>query len=125
VSTPEQKKPVVVVLIVEDEWLVRFDVAICLEDAGYIVLHAASGEEAIAVCDSEQSIDIVFTDINLGGRANGWDVAEYFRRKRPNVSVLYGSGNTIDGRRVPGSTSIPKPYQQADVLAACGRLWNL
>ena len=58
---------VVVVLVVEDEILVRFDVASCLEDAGYVVVEASTGEAAIAMCNSSTSIDMVITDINLGG----------------------------------------------------------
>jgi CheY-like chemotaxis protein len=114
---------VIVVLGVEDEIFVRFDVVSCLHEAGYIVVEAGSGEEAVALCNSGTSIDIVFTDINLGGSASGWDVAEYFRTVRPNVLVLYTSGKLIDpGRRVPGSVFVAKPYVHAEVLSACERL---
>ena len=60
-----------VVLVVEDEALIRCAVADRLREAGYTVVETASGEEAIAMCKSDLSIDIVFTDI-----ASGWDVAE-------------------------------------------------
>ena len=43
----------------------RCDIAACLRDAGYIVIDTDSGEEAIELCNSGMSIDIVFTDINL------------------------------------------------------------
>ena len=84
-----------VVLVVED--LIRCDVAEYLREAGYTVVETASGEEAITMCKSDLSIDIVFTDIHLIGSANGWDVAECVRADRPNVSVLYTSGQSIDG----------------------------
>ena len=84
-----------VVLVIEDEFLVRCDVADCLRDAGYVVVETASGEEAIALCNSNTSIDIVFTDINLVGPASGWDVAECFRIERPDVPVLYTSGKSV------------------------------
>src|SRR2546429_9321348 len=99
-----------VVLVVEDEFFVRCDTADCLRDAGYCVLETASGEEAIALCKSSNSIDLVFTDINLVGPANGWDVGECFRADRPNVPGLYTSGKSIDqGTWVPGSAFVPKP----------------
>ena len=112
-----------VVLVVEDEVLIRWDVAEYLREAGYTVVETASGEEAITMCKSDLSIDIVFTDIHLIGSANGWDVAECVRADRPNVSVLYTSGQSIDpGRCLPGSAFLAKPYQYHDVVNACERL---
>jgi CheY-like chemotaxis protein len=112
-----------VILVVEDEFLVRYDLASCLQAAGYVVIESANGEEAIAVCHSDAAIDIVITDVKLGGPANGWDVAERFRVERPDVSVLYTSGEEIDRRRcVPGSTFVPKPYRHSEILSACEEL---
>jgi two-component system, response regulator PdtaR len=112
-----------VVLLVEDEFFARYDVANCLRDAGYVVIETASGEEAIALCNSDTSIDMVFTDINLIGAATGWDVAECFRIERPDVPILYTSGKLIDPSRcVPGSAFVAKPYQHDDILNACRRL---
>ena len=75
-----------VVLVVEDEFFVRLDISTCLREAGYVVMESASGEEAIAVCHrSAAMIDIVIIDINLGGPANGWDVAECFREEQPDT----------------------------------------
>lgn len=112
-----------VVLVIEDEFLVRSNVVDCLRDAGYVVMETASGEEAIALCKSSMSIDVVFTDINLVGAASGWDVAECFRIDRPNVAVLYTSGKFVDAqRRVPGSEFVAKPYKSNDILNACQRL---
>lgn len=107
----------VVILVVEDEILVRFDVADCLEDAGYVVIQAANGEEAMALCHSDTSIDMVITDIDLGGTASGWDVAECCRTTRPEVLVVYTSGKSMDPRRqVSGSVFVSKPYQSRDIL---------
>ena len=113
----------VVVLVVEDEFLIRCDIADRLRQSGYTVVETASGEEAIAVCKSDMLIDIVFTDIQLIGSASGWDVTERFRADRPNVSVLYTSGKSIDrGRCVPGSAFFAKPYLYDAVVNACDRL---
>lgn len=112
-----------VVLVVEDEFLVRCSVAEGLRDAGYVVVEAESGEEAITFSGSEMAIDIVFTDINLAGPTNGWDVAECFRMDRPNIPVLYASGKSFDTqRRVAGSVFVPKPYTHTDIVEACSRL---
>jgi CheY-like chemotaxis protein len=112
-----------VVLVIEDEFFVRWNTARALEDAGYVVVEAASGEEAIALCNSPASIDMVFTDINLGGSASGWDVAECFRTVRPDVPVVYTSGKSLDpGRGVAASAFVAKPYYESDILKACRRL---
>jgi CheY-like chemotaxis protein len=112
-----------VILVVEDELLIRGNVVESLRDAGYVVVETESGEEAIAFCKSGISIDIVFTDINLAGAANGWDVVEAFRVERPNVPVLYTSGKPVDPTRlIQGSLFVPKPYQVNDIMDACQQL---
>jgi len=111
---------VLVVLVVEDEFLVRCAIATLLRDAGYVVVESESGEEAIALCESDTPIDILFTDINLAGAATGWDVANAFRTARPNAPVLYTSGKAIDrGRCVPGSVFVAKPYRSSEVVTVC------
>lgn len=60
-----------VVLLVEDDFFVRCGVADELREAGYTVVETPSGEEAIALCKSDITIDMVFTDINLTGAASG------------------------------------------------------
>jgi len=105
--------------------MLRWQVASCLREAGYVIIETASGEEAIARCNSETQIDLIFTDINLAGAATGWDVAEHFHRHRPDLPVLYTSGRTLDSpRRIPGSEYVSKPYQCDDVLNVCQRLWS-
>jgi CheY-like chemotaxis protein len=112
-----------VVLVIEDEFFLRLNIVGCLQEAGYAVVEAVTGEEAIALCHSDTSIDVVFTDVNLGGHASGWDVAECFRAVRPGVPVVYTSGRSLDaGRCVGGSTFVPKPYRESDILKACRRL---
>ena len=111
------------VLVVEDDFFVRCDVAGCLREAGYTVIETESGEAAIALCKSEITIYIVFTDINLGGTATGWDVAKRFRSEQPDMPVVYMSAQAIDRNRgVPGSVFVAKPYQHIDILSACQRL---
>jgi CheY-like chemotaxis protein len=109
-----------VVLLVEDDFIVRCGVADELREAGYTVVETPSGEEAIALCKSDLAIDMVFTDINLIGAASGWEVGECFLAQRPDVPVLYTSGQAIDAeRRVP---VIAKPYRHSDILNACQQL---
>ena len=112
-----------VVLIVEDEWLVRDTLAEYLRANGCHVIEAASGEEAVSLIDGkDQQLDVLFTDIRLGGKLNGWDVAERFRTHRPGIRVLYASGYSIEPpRNVDSSAFFSKPYRPEDILDACLR----
>ena len=110
-----------VVLVVEDEWLVRAVIVDFLRANGCQVLEAATGEEAVSLIDGEdQQLDVLFTDIRLGGQLNGWDVAEIFRKHRPAMRVLYASGYSIEPpRHVSDSQFFNKPYRPEDILQAC------
>jgi CheY-like chemotaxis protein len=113
----------IVVLVVEDEFFVRYGIANALREAGYSVVECGSGEQAVALCRSKAPIDVLFTDINLGGSVSGWEVAERFRMDRPDGAVLYTSGNQIDPNRCcPDSVFVAKPYLHNDILSACERL---
>jgi CheY-like chemotaxis protein len=112
-----------IVLIVEDEWLVRATVVDYLRAHGCTVIETASGEEAVGLIDGHaQQLDVLFTDIRLGGSLNGWDIAEIFRDHFPTIRVLYASGYSIEPpREVPESAFFNKPYQPEDILEACRR----
>ena len=107
------------VLIVEDEALVRFEIAGALRDDGWTVLEAGPGEDANALIVNGH-IDVLFADIQLASRLSGWDVAQAFRECRPDGTVLYASGNTIDrSRQVGNSRFFGKPYEPAEIVQAC------
>lgn len=109
-----------VALVVEDEWLIRAVTASELVDAGWSVLEAASGEDAVALLDDGVKIDLVITDIQLGGSVTGWDVAEQCRRRDPSVILVYISGNPpIEKRRVERSVFISKPCDIPQLLKSC------
>ena len=112
----------IVVLIVEDELLVRYEVAQQLRAVGYEVVESSTAEDAIARLQAGPRIDVVFTDIQLAGQLTGWDVAEQFRAANPDLLIIYASGNAADrSRRVPGSLFFNKPYRAAEIVAACCR----
>jgi CheY-like chemotaxis protein len=83
-------------VVLEDEFFLRFGIVNALREAGYSVIECGSGEQAVALCRSKAPIDVLFTDINLGGSVSGWEVAERFRKDRPDGAVLYTSGDEID-----------------------------
>jgi CheY-like chemotaxis protein len=119
----QQDSSQLVVLVVEDEWLLRDAIVDYLEEAGWRVLEAANGEDAISVLGRERAIDVLLTDIRLNGPINGWEVGEAFRQKHADKPVIYASGHSIEPpRQVPGSLFFDKPYRPSEILNACRRL---
>jgi CheY-like chemotaxis protein len=109
-----------IVLVVEDEPIVRNCIAQALRAAGWRVLEASTAETAITYLQTGAHIDVLFTDIQLAGRLSGWDVGERCRAMRGDCPVIYTSGNSVDrSRRVQDSLFFSKPYQTGDVIAAC------
>ena len=110
------------VLIVEDEPGVRSFAGQVLGQAGYRVLEARSGEEAIALASAPgESISVLLTDVVMPGM-NGRVLAERLRALHPGVAVLYMSGYTDDmvlraGVVAEGSNFIQKPFTPDGLLA--------
>jgi CheY-like chemotaxis protein len=108
------------VLVVEDEALILAWLASWLERKGCTVLEAGTAEAALSYLRDGHVIDAVVTDIRLGEGLNGWDVAEAARAHRPDIRVVYTSGNMVSPRRdVPGSVFLDKPYTAETVYQAC------
>ena len=112
-----------VILVVEDEWMVRSLIADELRSAGWEVLETSTAEDALALLRSGHRIHVVFTDIQLAGEMCGWNLAEQFRAAQPDIPVVYTSGNSADRTRsVAGSVFFDKPYRAHEVVEACLRL---
>ncbi len=108
----------ITILVVEDEVLSRLDLVETLRSASYEVLEASNAHEALGYL--RQRVDVVITDIHLGGGLTGWDVAEEFRAARSGIPIIYSSGNAVDGaRKVSGSVFFGKPFRTADILKVC------
>ncbi|WP_407519163.1 response regulator [Methylobacterium oryzisoli] len=111
------------VLIVEDEMLLLDLVTAELEDAGLRVIQAADGDAALTVLESDAPVDILFTDIRLPGRLDGWELAEAARTLRPDLRVIYATGFSSSApRTVPGSLFFAKPYRPSVIVAAVQKL---
>jgi CheY-like chemotaxis protein len=112
-------RPPLLVLIVEDDLFQRLDLVHELQYAGCSVVEAGSGEEAVGYLRNGHQIDLIITDVNLGGPLSGWDVAESFRSVHPEIPVVYVSGNLAEPeRQVPDSVFLRKPWQPVDLLKA-------
>lgn len=111
-------------LVVEDEPLVRELIVLELEDAGFDVVEAEDGMSALAILQSEPRVRLLFTDIRLPGGMTGWDIAERARMMRPGLHVIYTTGYSNEELRlVAGARFLKKPYRPAmviDAIAECG-----
>lgn len=111
------------VLFVEDEDLVRLIIAEELREAGFNVIEAVDGGRALEVLNNGSSVDLLFTDIRMPGRLNGWEVAEQARSLRPNIPVIYATGFSEDAPRiVPEGRLFQKPYRASAIIAAAHEL---
>jgi CheY-like chemotaxis protein len=112
-------RPGPVVLVVEDDGLVREDIVSELRRSGLRTLEASTAGAALELFRHEH-VDVLVTDIQLGGTLTGWDLAEALRTIRPGLRVIYASGNPVnESRRVPHSRFFSKPCLAIDIVIAC------
>src|ERR1700761_6952214 len=105
----EDAHPRAVVLVVEDEILVRLTIAAYLRDCGYDVLEASHAGEAIRVLEAGLRISAVFSDINMPGGIDGFALAAWIAAHLPYIKVMLTSGhprNLSDG----SPSVLAKPY---------------
>jgi DNA-binding response OmpR family regulator len=115
-----------ILLYVEDEIFVQAMLVTALEEAGFRVLVADHGEQALAMLASKfQSLHGLITDVNLGKGSDGWDVARTARDLVAGLPVDYvsaASESEWTSRGVPNSLMISKPFVPAQVAVAISSL---
>src|SRR5947209_12937519 len=100
-----------VILLVEDEVLVRLATAELLRDEGYVVLEAVNGGEALALLETGHPLDLVITDIRMPGRMNGLELCSSVKRLRANLPVMLFSSHLPDQAPHCADAFLAKPYQ--------------
>jgi len=107
-----------VVLLVEDELLVRMLGADILEDAGFEVVEAMNGEEAVTVLEARPDVQVLLTDVDMPGSIDGFELARHTSTHRPDIAILIVSGKVRPGpgEMPEGSLFVPKPYQPAALV---------
>src|SRR5580698_8497257 len=108
-----------VVLIVEDELLIRLDAIEMIEAAGFDTLEAGNAGEAIAILEARPDIHVVFTDIQMPGSMDGLKLARFVRGRWPPIKIVATSGFVIVRKDdLPeGSRFLPKPHRPEQVVA--------
>ena len=115
------------ILVVEDEVQVLILADTYLQEHGHTTLSASSINEATAIIEGDDKIDVLFTDIGLKDELEGGlKLAVNAVERRPGLKVLYTSGQAItDGMRalfVEDSAVLPKPYTVDQLLTALSTL---
>jgi CheY-like chemotaxis protein len=108
-----------VVLVVEDEMLLRMRAVDMVEDAGYTSVEAVDADEAVAILESRSDIALMFTDIQMAGSMNGLMLAHAVRKRWPPIKIILVSGQLklADLDIPPGSRFFGKPLDAKVMIA--------
>jgi CheY-like chemotaxis protein len=107
-----------VVLIVEDDLLLRMLAVEVVEEAGFIALEAADADEAVALLESRLDISVLFTDVNMPGSMDGLKLAHAVRDRWPPIKILLVSGHVrLQPSELPSNSCfVGKPYRAAAMV---------
>ena len=114
-----------IVMVVEDELLLRMMMTDILERLGYAVLPAQSGEEAMELMDTGKPFYLLLTDIVMSGAVDGFDLARHARALHPELPIIYSSGYTqyttrqMDGVEAPILEKLATPAEIGELVSDC------
>jgi two-component system, response regulator PdtaR len=116
--------PKAVILVVEDEALIRMGAIDLVRAAGFAALEASNAAHAIAILEARPDIHLVFTDIEMPGTMDGIKLAHYIRDRWPLVKLIVASGRAIveESQLPAGARFFAKPYRDDTIVAALREL---
>jgi CheY-like chemotaxis protein len=109
-----------IVLIVEDEPIVRFYASELAEGAGFVTVTAGNADEALRELEGSDQIKILLTDVAMPGSMDGIDLANTVRERWPDVRIVIASGH-VDSAKGDGREEIvyvQKPFTPSQLLEA-------
>jgi CheY-like chemotaxis protein len=108
-----------VVLVVEDEMLLRMRVVDMVEDAGYLSVEAVDADEALGILKSRSDIALLFTDIQMPGSMNGLELAHAVHAHWPPIKIILASGQLhLSSCDIPqDSRFFGKPLRSSEMIA--------
>lgn len=107
------------VLIVEDEPLVRMLAIEEFEEIGFKVYAANDATSALEMLEWIDPLELLFTDIQMPGPSNGWELGRRARALKPGIAVVYATGyGGEQAEPVEDSATVRKPYLFSDIKAA-------
>ena len=105
------------VLVVDDEAILRFLATDTLEDHGYRVIEAADAETALQLLAEHPDVRVLFTDVNMPGTLDGLALAREVHARWPTIKLIVTSGRlNLSASEIPDAGHfVPKPYSP-DIL---------
>jgi CheY-like chemotaxis protein len=97
-------RPVIpaIVLVVEDDMMLRMRAVDMVEDAGYIPVEAVDADEAFAILQARSDIALLFTDIQMPGSMDGLQLAHAVHERWPHLKIILVSGQLeLSGIQIP------------------------
>ena len=115
-TSPSKSWPVV--LVVEDDPLLRMLAVEVVEEAGYTAIEARDGDEAVVLLESRADIALLFTDIDMPGSMDGLKLAHAVRDRWPPIKILVVSGKQqLQTCDLPSNSCfVGKPYQASALV---------
>jgi DNA-binding response OmpR family regulator len=113
------------IIVVEPDVLVRLVIAKFLRECGYRVIEGTEAGDVWAAIDSGLKVDIVFTEVRLAGKTDGFSLASVLRQKHPEIDVILTSTPDSAGeksKQLCEDGPIGKPYHSEDVTARIRQL---
>ena len=112
-------KKKIVILVVEDEAIIRMAAVDMLEQAGFAVVEAADADSAICILELRNNVRAVFTDTNMPGSLDGLRLAHTIRGRWPPINLILTSGRlAVSDEELPtDGRFIRKPYLPEDLVA--------
>jgi two-component system, response regulator PdtaR len=109
-----------VVLLVEDEALVRMVGADILEEAGFRVIEAVNANEALAMLEARTDVQALVTDVEMPGGLDGFTLARLVHKAWPHIRIVVASGRAspAEGVMPPRAFFLPKPYKPDALVRA-------
>jgi CheY-like chemotaxis protein len=118
-----------VVLVVEDEVLIRMVISDYLRDCGYKVIEATSADEAMIILQQvDIAVDVVFSDVEMPGSMDGFQLSKWLRANRPGIDVILTGSvpRAADAAaELCDQGPLPKPYQPQTVVDRIKQLMAL
>jgi CheY-like chemotaxis protein len=111
-----------IILLVEDEFLIRLMLGEALRDEGFIVLEASDGDEGLAVLQSGQAVDVMITDVRMPGGIDGMELTRRSKGLAPARPVIVCSGHLLPTESEPADAFFAKPYSAEALIEEIGRL---
>ncbi|WP_336946818.1 response regulator [Asaia sp. HN010] len=118
-ATAPSRSLCLTILLVEDDRLIRQATSEMLKESGYLTIEAADYDEALIVLQT-MPVDVLLTDVNLPG-LSGKDLAGQARSLKPDVGVVFATGDSHSVQGDPSVTILPKPYDLTQLSAAIAR----